>query len=234
MSIKADLFTDAQIKEASIKYGAPEGVQESAGATAETQAPIGTDPTIANAGLTELDDNSTSVQPTANGFGSNDQDTSSPTAIPQGAIDTGAANAVAESSWDTPADNSLSASQTGEGWVQVPRDPTETDTGYAATPAADHTNSWAEDVPTEVPVTAEDAANDGFEQVVHHNRPSAGRGRGSFRGRGRGGEGFRGGRGGSGRGRGRGGRGGEWRGGRGGRGGQGQASTASAPAPTAS
>lgn len=138
-------------------------------------------------------------------------------AVPsQAGIDAEAANAVAESSWDKP--------QAVEENITLPRDPAETDTGFQATPAADHTNSWAEDVPVEAPVVAAaEPANDGFEQVVH-SRPNPGRGRGSFRGRGRGGEGFRGrgGRGGEGRGRGGRGRGGEWRGGRGGRGGQGQ------------
>lgn len=56
-----------------------------------------------------------------------------------------AANAVAESHWD--ADAGLSASQE---WVDVkiPRDPSETETGLAATPAATvNTQSWADEQP---------------------------------------------------------------------------------------
>ena len=54
-----------------------------------------------------------------------------------------AANRVGESHWDT--GNDLSISQE---WVDVtvPRDPTETETGLAATPAAPaNTQSWADD-----------------------------------------------------------------------------------------
>jgi hypothetical protein len=129
-----------------------------------------------------------------------------------------------------------SDSPSGEGWVEVPRDPAETDTGVAATPAAMHNStSWAEEVNADAAAEQKTSAeNDGFEQVVHHANRGRGRGpRGDFRGRARGGE-YRGrGRGdrdrgdgerrGGGRGRGRGGEGG-YRGGRGGRGrGDGQA-----------
>lgn len=62
----------------------------------------------------------------------------------------GAANAAAESQWDN--SNDLSASLSQEEWVKVPRDPTETDTGLTATPAATGpVQSWADDQPDNPP-----------------------------------------------------------------------------------
>ncbi|KAK8086576.1 hypothetical protein PG994_001550 [Apiospora phragmitis] len=89
-----------------------------------------------------------------------------------------------------------------EDWVKVPRDPTETDTGLTATPAASGpVQSWADDQPENPPETTAAQADDGF-QSVQRNRPRGqgeggehrgGRrgGRGDYRGRGRG-EGGRG------------------------------------------
>lgn len=91
-------------------------------------------------------------------------------------------------------------------WVEIPRDPAETDTGNAATPAAmTSTQSWAEDVPAETPPAYAQppaGAPDGFHEVQH--RGGRGRGpQGEHRGGTRGGRGFRGDRGeGGGRGRG--------------------------------
>ena len=103
----------------------------------------------------------------------------------------------------------MSADSGAEGWVEVPRDPTETDTGVQATPAATHgTQSWADEVqadPTqgmpEPEYTKPPVNGDGFSEV-HRNRGGRGRGgQGEPRGRGRGG-GYRGDRGdGGGRGR---------------------------------
>ena len=114
-------------------------------------------------------------------------------------IDAGAANAAAENNWDA----KVITEAGPDGWVEIPRDPAETDTGNAATPAGlTSTQSWAEDVPVE-PVTSTvapdvPAANggDGFHEV-HHSRGRGGRGeyRGGGRGRGRGGGGDRGGEG---------------------------------------
>ena len=154
----------------------------------------GTDPTVAHAGLTEIDDTAT-MQP-VNGSGT----VTSPTAPETGVVDGGAANAAAESGW-----NNMTSSVTSgpDDWVQVhqiPRDPAETETGTGGTAAAaTSTQSWAEDVPTEpvqpatIPVHPAPPANDGFHEV-HHGR-SRGRGgfQGEYRGRGRGG--FRGDRG---------------------------------------
>lgn len=103
--------------------------------------------------------------------------------------------------------------------MNVPRDPAETETGLAATPAAPgNTQSWADDHPepaAEAPAAAIQAEGDGF-QAVHrhrgrgdreggfHGRGGRGGERGGYRGRG----GFRG----EGRGRGRGGERGAYRG----------------------
>ena len=164
-------------------------------------AAIGTDPTVANAGLTEMD-----AQPgdMTNGFSNHVDTPSVPTASN---IDAGAANMAGGNNWDAKA-----TTPGGEDWVQVDRDPTETDTGTNATPAAmTSTQSWAEDVPTEAsaPPAYESGVGDGFREVQHHrggrgrggdHRGGERRGRGGFRGDrergGRGRGGFRGDRGG--------------------------------------
>ena len=102
------------------------------------EAPVQSDPTIANAGLTEIDAASATT-PLANGH-----ESSEPQGIPQNSgFGDGAANAAAEANWDN--SNDLSTSQE---WVEVPRDAAETDTGLTATPAAPaNTQSWADDQP---------------------------------------------------------------------------------------
>lgn len=182
--------------------------------TAEAEATSltggGTDPTVANAGLTEID---TAAQPpqSANAT-SNHVDT--PTVPGSASINASAANAAGETNWDVKMSASTEAGP--DGWVEVPRDPAETETGNNATPAGmTGTQSWAEDVPPDNPSTSftsfadAPAANggDGFHEV-HHGR---GRGRGGdhrgdrSRGYRRGRGGYRGDRGEGGRGRGRGG-----------------------------
>lgn len=193
-------FTFAKLKQASKDSALPaedeDDVEPAAPSENVEETPAYTsDPTVAHAGLTELED--TAPPPSTNG--ASVQETM--TGPEQASIGAEAANAVAAANWDPQASVISNASAGGDGWVEVPRDPAETDTGLTATPAAMHGNaSWAEEV-TEGAAAEEKAAieNDGFEQVVHHQR---GRGRGSD-GRGRGGE-FRG-RGGRGRGDGRGG-----------------------------
>jgi hypothetical protein len=163
------------------------------------------DPTVANAGLTELDAGIPPADGSADAQISNVPAASS--------IEPGAANAAAEAQWDKQAsggDDPLS-----ESFEMVPRDPAETENPHAAAPVTS-TQSWADDTP-EPQATPGAAASggDGFHEV-HHNRGGRGRGghqgegRGGFRGRGRGGPrgDFRGGRGGRGRGEFRGGRGG--------------------------
>jgi hypothetical protein len=192
-------FTFAKLKQASKDSALPsedEEEVEPAAPVEEVEDEPASDPTIAHAGLTELED---TAQPMTNGHPPQETMT-----VPeQSSTGAEAANAVAEANWDPQASVISNASAGGEGWVEVPRDPAETDTGLTATPAAMHGNaSWAEEV-TEVTAAEEKAAieNDGFEQVVHHQRGRGGRG--GPEGRGRGGE-FRG-RGGRGRGDGRGG-----------------------------
>jgi hypothetical protein len=118
--------------------------------------PIQSDPTIAHAGLTELD--TEMVTSLANGHG--DATAEPAPGIPQNSgIDEGAANAAAGSHWDANAD--LSASQE---WVDVSimRETSETETGLTATLAeqsntqgwaAPNTQSWADDQPEESPKT---------------------------------------------------------------------------------
>ncbi|KAI1481398.1 hypothetical protein F4774DRAFT_49458 [Daldinia eschscholtzii] len=184
-------------------------------ATEVTEAPVeitnGTDPTVAHAGLTEIDSTGATVQLTN---GHTESTSTSTPGVPENAdVADDAANAAAESQWD--ANNDLSASISQEEWVKVPRDPTETETGLTATPvSAGNVQSWADEQPDNPPDSrAPTEANDGFHQV-QRNRPRGDR-EGGWRGRGRGD--YRGGwRGhGEGRGRGRGrGRGGMGRGGR--------------------
>ena len=168
-------------------------------ATEDAAPPVETDPTVMYAGLTEID---AETDPKINGINSH---VDTPTVPDASNIDAGAANAAGEANWE--AKMSASAASGPDGWVEVPRDPAETDTGIAATPAATtNSQSWAEDVPAElVAAPATSGGNDGFHEV-HHNR---GRGRGGFQGEGRGNfrgrGGFRGDRGGEGGHRGRGG-----------------------------
>ncbi|KAL8717428.1 MAG: hypothetical protein Q9225_005327 [Loekoesia sp. 1 TL-2023] len=199
-------------------------------AVEESTTEVGTDPTVAHAGLTELN---TTAEPTSNGV-SHHVDT--PTVPDASNIDAGAANAAAaDPNWE--AKIPASADSGPDGWVEVARDPAETDTGTAATPAGmTSTQSWAEDVPADpqwntAPPAAAPAAmagSDGFNEVRRGRGPrpqgenrGGGRGRGGYRGdrggeggyRGRGGyRGDRGGGEGGYRGRGRGGRGNRGRG----------------------
>lgn len=213
--IKQSSIDDAPPLEEPLDEDQPEDSEPTILATDEDEAPTSsvTDPTVAHAGLTELED-TVSIPVNVKVNGTTD---SEPMPVPeQSSTTASAANAVAENAWDPQASVMTNDSGNGDGWVEVPRDPAETDTGVTATPAAMHGgNSWAEEV-TEVEEKAT-VENDGFEPVVHHpnrDRPR-GRGRGGeFRGRGRG-EGGRGEGGRGGRGRGDRGDGSERRGGRG-------------------
>lgn len=119
-----------------------------------------------------------------------------PTVPEASSIDAGAANAAGESHWE--AKLSASVESGPDSWIEVPRDPAETDTGVAATPAAmTGTQSWAEDVPVEpasAPVAkSPPAANngDGFHEVHHRGRGRTGSQGEYHRGGGRG-RGYRG------------------------------------------
>ncbi|TPX09995.1 uncharacterized protein E0L32_008842 [Thyridium curvatum] len=203
-SVSGDLLqtTFAQVKTAAIAHSAP--LFQAPAEAEPVEAPVEnghepqTDPTVAHATLTEIDTGAAIVL-------TNGASAESPaSAHPANAdVADGAANAAGESQWDTPSNN-MSMSQE---WVEVPRDPAETETGLAATPAAPvQSQSWADEQPehpAEVPAPAD--PNDGFHQVQRNRgrneREGGHRGRGGYRGN----RGFRGdGRGG----RGRGGRGG--------------------------
>lgn len=186
----------------------------------ESVAATETDPTVANAGLTELENDSG-----PNLSGSADHIDAS--GVPEASnIDVGAANAAGADNWNTSASAQVDAGLD----VVHPRDPAETDNGISATPAAvtntnnwaDNAHSWAEDAANDAtPAVSAQApvnGNDGFSEV-QQRRGGRGRG-GDHRG------GHRGGRGGHrdnrerGEGGGRGGR-GSFRGDRGDRGGEG-------------
>ncbi|TVY94030.1 hypothetical protein LAWI1_G000967 [Lachnellula willkommii] len=196
--------TYADIKNAYISLPSPQTAFEAEETPAvETKDyPVQSDPTIANAGLTELN------APDVTGLNNGAPESHEIQGVPQNSgFGDGAANAAAESNWDNT--NDLSQSQE---WVEVPRDAAETDTGITGTPAApSNVQSWADDQPdspseTITPVAPKD---DGFHEVQRNRGGRGGHSRGNqSRGGGRGGD--RGGRGGYR---------GEFRGGRGGRGG---------------
>lgn len=133
----------AAVKAATLAQPLPPSVQDGVEPVEESTAvptseyPVQSDPTIANAGLTELD--APPVIAITNGHTEADD-----AGIPQNSgFGDGAANAAAEANWDT--NNDLSTSQE---WVEVPRDAAETDTGVTATPAApSNVQSWADDHP---------------------------------------------------------------------------------------
>lgn len=124
-------------------------LEASEDATVESTELPETDPTIAHAGLTEIDSTGATA-PMTNGHG-HTESTPHSGLTTSGDISDNAANAAGESQWDTPT-NDLSGSITQEDWVKVPRDPAETDTGLTATPAAaGPVQSWADDQPENLP-----------------------------------------------------------------------------------
>ncbi len=220
-------FTFAQVKESSLQSAQelPQSTEpeiEDAVAVPEEEslsAEAGIDNTVAHAGLTELDD-AIAIQADASAIeAASDADVVPITAPEQTSTEDQAANAVAEG-WDPQASMVTDNSAANDEWVQVPRDPAETESGVTATPAAlQSSNSWAEEVGAAATNAEEKRSpeNDGFSEVRRERgrgRGGRGTGRGEFRGRGRGGRdghrgGGRGGRDGQGEGRrGRGGNGG--------------------------
>ncbi|KAL1955636.1 hypothetical protein VTO42DRAFT_8369 [Malbranchea cinnamomea] len=204
-SVEGELLevTYQRVKQASMDYNpeAPEGTYTEkaqtetqaaeAGPAADSQA---TDPTIANAGMTKLQDPSITQAAAVNGdvsFAEPRHDEQPPA---QSVVNDNAANPTAQEHLE---------SQTPAAATTEERVESQAPASSAETPQATSTETNGVSAPA-----------DGFEPVVHHSRQSSGRGRG-FRGRGRG-DGFRG-RGGHyrgdfrGRGRGR----GDFRGGRG-------------------
>lgn len=128
-------FLDAEIQ-ATVLAQAPPAVAIEA--TESTEYPVETDATIANAGLTEINEPATSAL--TNGH----EEAYEAHPIPQNSgIGEGAANATAQANWD--ASNDLSVSQE---WVEVPRAPLETETTATPPPAASsNVQSWADDQP---------------------------------------------------------------------------------------
>jgi hypothetical protein len=131
----------ADIKAATLAQPFPalvEDANEAVDDVVETaEYPVQSDPTIANAGLTELD------APSATAMIVNHEEAYDAGIPANAGFGDGAANAAAEANWD--ANNELSTSQE---WVEIPRDATETDTGITATPAApSNVQSWADDQP---------------------------------------------------------------------------------------
>lgn len=164
------------------------------------------DPTITNAGLTELEDTMNIPVPEVE---DNVTELETVTVAPeQASVDVG--NAVAEAAWGSGTPRTTEATQPSDDVIQIPRDPAETETGTAAPPATQQsTTNWADDA---VAAAADSSAatpladGDGFSEVRREHRGrgrNAGRGGRGYDGRGRGR-----GRGGENRGRGRGGRGG--------------------------
>jgi hypothetical protein len=199
------MIIDAEVKQAALDeapFAAEEAwvdeVAQAQPASPENETPeVVSDPTIAHAGLTELDDAAT------NAGGAEKEVSNAPAAS---RIEPEAANAAAEAQWDkqaTGGDDPLS-----ESFEMVPRDPAETETPHVGA-AVTSTQSWADDTPEPQASTGAASGGDGFHEVLHTR---GGRGRGGHSGEGRGGP-YRG--------RGRGGPRGDFRGGRG-RGGRGE------------
>lgn len=154
-----------------------------------TESAAISDPTLANAGLTELQDSPVSAELAAS------QDASTTphadqVVPPAQTLVSDAANQVAEAAYNP---TSVESSATTDGWVEVPRDPAETETGLQATPA-DVINNTVPAEGTPAPTKGQNGGRGGR----GHRRPGGGEGsrgrggRGEFRGRGRGGRGGRG------------------------------------------
>ncbi|KAH0555892.1 hypothetical protein GP486_006163 [Trichoglossum hirsutum] len=217
-------FTFAQVKQASVEYepvpitsdAPPDEAAESyptpPSAVEDAELHAATEPAATSADYHGLANNEHFGNDSTGPAGALES-SAAPT---QSDVDASAANEAAAEGWDA----KLSASGEGaESWVEIPREPAETETG---TPADTNTKeSWADDHPVSAPTgpaaNGTPSGNDGFREV-HHSRGGRGRGGhqneyirgGGFRGRG-GSRGDRGGEGGGYRGRGgyRGDRGGE-------------------------
>ncbi|KAH0542614.1 hypothetical protein FGG08_003022 [Glutinoglossum americanum] len=212
-------FTFAQVKQASVDYEpvpapvdapldeAVESYPAPPPVTEDTEPHTATEPAAASADYNDLTNNEQFGNDSTGSIGAIE----SPVAPLQSNIDAGAANEAATEGWDA----KLSASGEGaDSWVEIPREPVETETALAANPVDTVAKeSWADDHPVSAPTgpaaNGASGGNDGFREV-HHSRGGRGRGGhqgdyvrgGGFRGRG----GFRGDRGGEGGGyRGRGG-----------------------------
>ncbi|KAJ5911112.1 uncharacterized protein N7473_000415 [Penicillium subrubescens] len=148
-----------------------------------TESAVVSDPTVANAGLTELQDPSVSDELAAS-EAANATPQAGQVAPPAQTLISDAANQIAETTYNP---TSMDSSATTDGWVEVPRDPAETETGLQATPA-DVNNNTA--TAKETPAGAK--GQNGGHRGRGHRRPRGGEGsrgrggRGEFRGRGHG------------------------------------------------
>ncbi|BCR83881.1 uncharacterized protein ACHE_11283A [Aspergillus chevalieri] len=188
-------ITNLEGTELEVTYGKVKQASEGPAPTSEeatTETTPASDPTLANAASTELQDTAVGAMDatTADANGTTVQ--TEQIAPPAQTMVSNAANEIAESSWDpntrAPADPSANAN----GLIEVPRDPAETENGLQATPAS--VDTGLKNNPVAVQPEAENAAvpkqnGDGFEPVGGHQRQNSGRGRGRGRGRG---DGFRG------------------------------------------
>ncbi|KAM5452157.1 hypothetical protein MaudCBS49596_003511 [Microsporum audouinii] len=193
-SVESEILdiTYAQIKRISLEdssqsTGDAVWTEEQA-AAASTNA-LQTDPTVANAGLTEVQDPSISQVAATNGSQSTAALLAEEPAPVQATTENVAANELAQSvstaGWDP---NPMSTSTVTEEWVsvQVPGTGTAAEASVAAEaasrPPLQPTDNWKEEVPASATTLPNPAKQvDGFERV-HHPR---GRGRG-HRGRGQG------------------------------------------------
>ncbi|KAI3398527.1 hypothetical protein diail_9051 [Diaporthe ilicicola] len=200
--------TYATVKASAAAHSAPlyqtAAEAESETEPAEATGNIQTDPTVANAGLTEIDAGTDTAL--TNGHA---DEAAADSTIPNADVGDAAANAAGENQWD--AGNDLAASQE---WVEVQAPPETLPTEGAPTvpvvtantTGAATTQSWADDHPEPSPEASTPTdPNDGFQSVQRRgghrdggnrdggNRGGRGRGRGGgfrgdgFRGRGRGG-----------------------------------------------
>ncbi|CAP98428.1 hypothetical protein E8E15_000853 [Penicillium rubens] len=196
-------FTYGDVKQASDKFAPPDETPEVAPDATHATDPT-TDPTMANAGLTELQDTSLGTQ--AESAASQAEQVAPPT---QTLVSDGG-NPIAEQTWAPTSDESSE-------WVKLPRNPEETDTGLQATPASADAGLNNGSVGADVTTQGENGAKSGGRRR-HGQRGGRGRNDAKRTGEGRSGEGRgaegRGGETRAGEGRGRGGR----RGGRSGRG----------------
>lgn len=200
-------YTFSQLKASSMAVLTEDNL-EAHDAAQDADGQPATDPTVANAGLTELED--TTAPPAYTTEESSPEEITS--VVPDQATITDAANATGEA-WNPEA--SMTA-QSVEDWVQVPRDPAETETGSVVPAPQQSTSNWADEAGAaaeETTIIVPTGENDGFSEVKrdrggrgrggarggrgHHEGRGRGRGRGEFRGRGGRGRGDRGDRGGA-------------------------------------
>ncbi|KAF2084746.1 hypothetical protein K490DRAFT_10788, partial [Saccharata proteae CBS 121410] len=166
-------ITYAQVKQAALEdapFAAEEAwvneVAEANPAPPTEEATPVSDPTVANAGLTEID---TTVAAT-NGTSETEEASAAPAAT---SVDDGAANAAGAGQWDTKA---IGEDSMAESFEMVPRDPAETESAHVPAGHAS-TQSWAEETQQTEPAAARVNGGDGFQEVASSR---GGRGRGGF------------------------------------------------------